>query len=243
MMKRWDKISYWTGVSILIPLSLLFALVLVTAIAKDCIYMWANVGWGWKTAGNYVGMVAGIMAYGVCLLLTLIPRFRNNLRWFMKFTHELTHTLVAIPFFAQIREFVVKDKECYVSYKAGRIGYVPITLSPYCIPVYTFMLFPFRFWGDGSYMIIFDALIAFTYTFHLHSFMRQTRFSQSDIQHCGTELSVAFITFVNICVLSLLVAIPKGGVMNALCRVFWEYPTYILTDFSDWKAEIIQLIL
>ena len=165
---------------------------------------------------------------------------RHNLNWFMKFTHELTHTLVAVLFFAKIREFVVKDRECYVNYKAGPIGYVPITLSPYCIPIYTFMLFPFRFAGDSHYMIIFDALIAFTYAFHIHAFIKQTRFSQPDIEGCGLARSATFIAFVHACVLSLICATPKGGVMKAIYRVFWEYPLDIITNPSGWFHDIIR---
>ena len=91
------------------------------------------------------------------------------------------------------------------------------------------MLFPFRFFGNNEYMIIFDVLIAFTYAFHVHSFIRQTRFSQSDIENCGKARSFAFICFVHLAVLSLIMAIPRGGVMNALYRVFWEYPAGILS--------------
>ena len=143
------------------------------------------IGMAWKETGNYVGLFAGFGAYVVFLLVMLIPRLRHNLDWLMKFTHELTHTLVALLFFGKIREFVVRDRECYVSYLTGPVGYVPITLSPYCIPIYTFMLFPFRFAGDSHYMIVFDFLIAFSYAFHIHSFIKQTRFTQPDIDNCG----------------------------------------------------------
>jgi hypothetical protein len=165
---------------------------------------------------------------------------RHNLNWFMKFTHELTHTLVAVLFFAKIREFVVKDRDCYVNYKAGPIGYVPITLSPYCIPIYTFMLFPFRFAGDSHYMIVFDALIAFSYAFHVHSFIKQTRFRQPDIENCGKARSVTFIAFVHMAVISLIMATPKGGVLKAIHRVFWEYPLQIISDPSAWLSDILM---
>lgn len=102
------------------------------------------------------------------------------------------------------------------------------------------MIFPFRFAGDSHYMIIFDALIAFTYAFHMHSFIRQTRFTQSDIQNCGLARSASFLTFIHLAVLSLIFAIPKGGVLKALGRVFWEYPAQILTDPSGWFHEIIR---
>jgi hypothetical protein len=158
----------------------------------------------------------------------------------MKFTHELAHTLVALLFFARIKEFVVRDRDCYVNYKSGPIGYVPVTLAPYCIPVYTFMLFPVRFVGAAGYMIVFDALISFSYAFHIHMFIKQTRLSQPDIENCGTGRSAAFIMFVHFTVLALILAIPKGGVLNAVQRVFWKYPAQILGNPVEWFQEIIK---
>ena len=135
---------------------------------------------------------------------------------------------------------MVKDRDCYVNYKAGPIGYVPITLSPYCIPIYTFMLFPFRFAGDSHYMIVFDALIAFSYAFHVHSFIKQTRFRQPDIENCGIARSVTFIAFVHMAVISLIMATPKGGVLKAIHRVFWEYPIDILSGPAGWFHDIFR---
>lgn len=234
MLSKIENWGYPVSVVAFILLAILAVCVLVTSVEKNLVDMMIRIGWSWKHPGNYVGMLAGLFAYGMFLLTLIIPRVRHNLNWFMKFTHELTHTLVALLFLARIKEFVVKDRECYVNYKSGPIGYIPITLSPYCIPIYTVMLFPFRFVGDAGYMIVFDVLIAFTYTFHAHSFIKQTRPSQSDIRNCGLARSSAFIIFVNACVLALILAIPKGGVLNAACRVFWEYPAAILTDLSGW---------
>ena len=125
-------------------------------------------------------------------------------------------------------------------YEPGMIGYVPITLSPFCIPIYTFMIFPFRFAGDSQYMIIFDALIAFTYAFHVHSYIRQTRPSQPDIQNCGLARSLSFLAFTHLAVLSLILAVPKGGVLKAVHRVFWEYPIDILSNPVGWFHDIIR---
>jgi hypothetical protein len=102
------------------------------------------------------------------------------------------------------------------------------------------MIFPFRFAGDAHYMIVFDALIAFTYAYHLHSFIKHTRFSQPDIDNSGRARAVAFISFTHLAVLSLILATPKGGVLNAIGRVFWEYPKQIITDPIGWAHEIIQ---
>ena len=89
-------------------------------------------------------------------------------------------------------------------------------------------------------MIVFDALIAFTYAFHLHSFILQTSFKQPDIENCGKARSVAFISFVHVAVISLILATPKGGVLKALKRVFWEYPVDIISDPSGWFMDIIR---
>ncbi len=240
MRKKIEQLTYSLSTGLFGLMAILFALVLLTSFGKNLIDICVRVGWEWRHPGNYVGLFAGFAAYGVFMLFLIIPRLRHNLNWFMKFTHELTHTLVAILFFAKIREFVVKDRECYVNYKAGPVGYVPITLSPYCIPIYTFMLFPFRFAGDSHYMIIFDALIAFTYAFHVHAFIKQTRYTQPDIEGCGLARSTTFIAFAHTCVLSLICATPKGGVMKALHRVFWEYPLDILSDPSGWFHDIIR---
>ena len=240
MREKIERLAYSLSTGIFGLLAVLFILVFFTSLGKNLIDICVRVGWDWRHPGNYVGLIAGFAAYGLFMVSLIIPRMRHNLNWFMKFTHELTHTLVAVLFFAKIREFVVKDRECYVNYKAGPIGYVPITLSPYCIPIYTFMLFPFRFAGDSHYMIIFDALIAFTYAFHLHAFIKQTRFSQPDIEGCGLARSTAFIAFVHASVLSLICATPKGGVMKAIYRVFWEYPLDILTDPSGWLHDVIR---
>ena len=240
MREKLERFTYGLSTGIFGVLAVLFLLVLITSLGKNLIDMCVRIGWDWRHDGNYVGLFAGFAAYGLFLVSMIVPRMRHNLNWFMKFTHELTHTLVAVLFFAKIREFVVKDRDCYVNYKAGPIGYVPITLSPYCIPIYTFMLFPFRFAGDSHYMIIFDALIAFSYAFHVHSFIKQTRFRQPDIENCGKARSVAFISFVHMAVIALILATPKGGVLKAIHRVFWEYPMDIISNPVGWFHDIIR---
>ena len=242
MRERLDKLCYILSTVLFALLALLFVGVLVTSLCKNAVDMCVRVGFEWRHTGNYVGLVAGFVAYGVFATTLWVLRMRHNLDWLMKFTHELTHTLVALFFGRKIYEFVVRGRECHVRYDIGKlgIGYLPITLSPYCIPIYTFMIFPFRFAGDAHYMIIFDALIAFTYAFHIQAFIKQTRLTQSDIENSGRVRAVAFISFTHLAVLSLIRATPKGGVLNAIGRVFWEYPCQIITEPTSWAHEIAQ---
>ena len=240
MKERLNRLAYVASTTLFGLLAVLFLGVAITSLGKNAIDMCATIGFNWRLSGNYVGLIAGFVAYGVYTLALFIMRRKHNLDWFMKFTHELTHTLVALLFLRKIYEFVVRGKECYVLYQRPRIGYLPITLSPYCIPIYTFMILPFRFVGDNHFMIIFDMLIAFTYAFHIHSFIRHTRFTQSDIENCGIAQSISFLSFTHLAVLALILAIPRGGVLNATYRVFWEYPMQIISDPSAWFYEIIN---
>ena len=238
-----EKISYIVSKGSIILFSLLSVLymgVLITSLGKNAVDMCVRVGWDWRHTGNYVGLIAGFAAYILFLIILTILKSRHNLNWFMKFTHELTHTLVALVFFRKIHEFVVRGRECFVHYDPPKVGYLPITLSPYCIPIYTLMIFPFRFAGDSHYMIIFDALIAFTYAFHVHAFIKQTRFTQNDIENCGIAQSVSFISFVHLAMISLILATPKGGVLKAIGRVFWEYPLQLLTNPAGWFHDVIR---
>ena len=237
MKERFGYIAWTTIFSLL---TILYVGVFITSLGKNAVDICVRVGWDWRHTGNYVGLIAGFAAYVVFLIILTIVKGKHNLNWLMKFTHELTHTLVALVFFRKIHEFVVKGRECFVYYDPPKVGYLPITLSPYCIPIYTLMIFPFRFAGDSHYMIIFDALIAFTYSFHVHAFIKQTRFTQKDIKNCGIALSVSFISFVHLAMLSLILATPKGGVLKAISRVFGEYLWQIVTDPSGWFHEIIK---
>ena len=242
MKERLKKLGYILSTAKFTLLAILFVGVLVTSLGKNAVDMCTRIGFNWRFTGNYMGLIAGFGAYGVFALTLWVLRRGHNLDWFMKFTHELTHTLVALLFGRKVYEFIVRGRECRVRFNPVKrnIGYLPITLSPYCIPIYTFMIFPFRFAGDAHYMIIFDALIAFTYAFHLHSFIKQTRLSQSDIENSGRVRAVAFISFTHLAVLSLILAIPKGGVLKAIGRVFWEYPLQIIFEPINWAHDIIQ---
>ena len=242
MSDRLHKLDYTASTVLFALLAVLFLGVFITSLGKNAVDICVRVGFDWRHTGNYVGLIVGFIGYALFALTLTSLKISHNLNWFMKFTHELTHTLVALLFFKTISEFVVRGKECYVNYRVGKygLGYIPITLSPYCIPIYTIMIFPFRFAGDAHYMIIFDALIAFTYAFHLHSFIKQTRLTQSDIENCGIARSVSFLAFANLAVASLILATPKGGVLNAFSRVFWEYPIQIITSPLGWAQEIIQ---
>ena len=234
------KYSYWITTCCWALLALLFFGVLLKSFGHDAVDMWVSFKTERGKQGNMIGLLCGFAAYSLFMFFLISPKVRHNLNWFIHFTHELTHTLVALLFFRRIEEFLVSRRDCHVKYQKSRIGYVPITLSPYCIPIYTVMLFPFRYFGAPQYMFVFDVMIAFTYAFHIHSFIKYTRYTQSDIEGCGLVRSTAFISFVHCAVLALILSMPKGGMKLAIQRVFCEYPIQILTDPSGWFHDVVK---
>lgn len=235
MPGTYKKFLYWISTCFWAFLALLFLGVLFKSFGFDAVRMWIYS----PQNGNLRGLICGFAAYAFCLIFLFSPKIRHNLNWFMHFTHELTHTLVALLFFRRIEEFLVSGRDCHVRYQKSRFGYIPITLSPYCIPIYTFLLFPFRYFGDYKYMFAFDVMIAFTYAFHIHSFIKYTRYTQSDIEGCGLARSTAFIAFIHCAVLALILSMPRSGMKLAIQRVFWEYPIQLLTDPSAWLQDVV----
>jgi hypothetical protein len=157
----------------------------------------------------------------------LIPRMRHNFRWLMKFTHEFTHLVFAILFFRKINRFKVDSQDSYVSYSNGWFGYHAITLSPYCVPLFTLALLPWRFTTGTAtpiFLAAIDILIGFTYAFHVCCWIKQTRLHQTDITGPGVILSLLIIATVHILNFCLVVLTPSSGVVLAIQRVFWEFP-------------------
>ena len=171
-----------------------------------------------------IGMIASF-------LLWLIPGTRSNLRWLMKFTHEFTHLVFALLFFRKIYRFKVDAEDSYVSYSNGWLGYHAITLSPYCVPLYALALLPWRYTSgtDQAFLAVIDIFIGLAYAFHICCWIRQTRLHQTDITGPGVILSLLIISTFQILNMCLIMLTPSSGVIQAITRVFWEFPSEFLT--------------
>ena len=172
-------------------------------------------------------MVYGFAAF---FIVFLIPRVRGNTRWMMSFTHEFTHLVFALLFFRKIHRFKVDAKDSHISYSGGCYGYIPITLAPYCVPLFTLALLPWRFTtGNPYYLAGIDILIGFSYAFHVCCWLKQTRLHQTDIIGPGIVRSVLAIAIFHILNFCLVVLTPSSGVELAIRRVFWEFPAKFVT--------------
>ena len=171
---------------------------------------------------RYLGI--GFVAFFVSFI---IPRIRRNVHWMMSFTHEFTHLLFAILFCRKIHRFNVDKKDSHVSFSGGWFGYHAITLSPYCVPVFTLALLPWRFTTGSAtpvFLAAIDILIGATYAFHICCWIRQTRLYQTDITGPGVVKSLLCIATFHILNFCLVVLTPTSGVALAIQRVFWDFP-------------------
>ena len=172
-------------------------------------------------------LLLGFIAF---FLLFIIPRVQSNVRWLMKFSHEFTHLLFAILFFRKINRFKVDDTDSYVSYSSGWFGYHAITLSPYCVPIFTLAMLPWHFTtGAPVYLTIIDILIGFSYSFHVCAWVKQIRLSQTDIIGPGKVKSVLCIILFQIINFCLIALTPSSGVMLAIQRVFVDFPSKVIS--------------
>ncbi len=167
------------------------------------------------------------IGFAAFFLSFIIPRIRHNIRWMMSFTHEFTHLLFAILFCRKINRFHVDDKDSHVSFSSGWFGYHAITLSPYCIPIFTLALLPWRFTtgiATPLFLAVIDFLIGATYAFHVCCWIRQTRLYQTDITGPGIVKSLLCIATFHILNFCLVVLTPSSGVLLAFTRVFRDFP-------------------
>ena len=104
MRKVLDTLYYILSTLFFGVLALLFAGVCVTSLCKNAIEIYTIAGLDWRFTGNYVGLIVGFVVYLLFAVMLWIFRMRHNLDWSMKFTHELTHTLVALLFGRKIYE-------------------------------------------------------------------------------------------------------------------------------------------
>ena len=176
----------------------------------------------WARIKLHKGLFIG---FGAFFVFFLIPRVRENIRWMMKFVHEFTHLVFALLFFRKIRRFNVDDKDSHVSYSGGWFGYFPITISPYCVPLLTLSLLPWRYTtGEDFFLLVIDVFIGLSYAFHVCCWISQIRLYQTDIKGPGTVKSLLTITWLQIINFCLVLQTPSSGVFLALKRVFVDFP-------------------
>jgi len=190
---------------------------------------------------------------GAFVLASLIPgTIKKNIKWFMTFTHELIHIIFAFLCFRKVYTFNVDMKDSHVYFSPGKIkihghglGYKLITLAPYCVPLFTILLLPWRFTSgvDTAFLAVIDFLIGFTYAFHIRCWMSQIRFNQTDITGPGTVKSLLIISCVIILGLCFIILTPSSGVVPAYNHLFKQFAPSILASYKHIIGSVIYSVL
>lgn len=200
------------------------------------------------TSGNILGQLEMFkwLAVGAVLFAVLRRYLKGNLSFIETFSHELTHTAFAFLFNRRVCEFHANQGEGYMvsEYRNIAMG-VPISLAPYCFPLFTFILLSFRWMMDFHGMWIFDLIIGCTLCFHFYCFKTQIGNHQPDINQYPLLLSYAYIATSWLIVFCIIVPsfFPNmnghGGVQPV-----YNYGVFssILRLFQEWWNNIILII-
>lgn len=176
---------------------------------------------------QYVGM--GMAGY---FIVTFVGIFKKNLEWLRTFSHELTHTVVGMMFLRKIHSFEAGVGSGVMSHSGGfRFGTVPISLAPYCLPIFTYLLLFLRELGAPNSLYIFDIMIGVTLAFHIGCFRSQIGLHQTDITGVGVFRSALFIVAMWIVNLSILLLSIRVGVLEAFKRLAVDY----YEDLARWS--------
>ncbi len=138
------------------------------------------------------------------VLFFLGERFlKENLQWFETFTHELTHTLIAILFFRKIHSFEAKNDSGLIMSSGNDKTLVFVDLAPYCLPIYTYILLAIRSICYSPFLWCIDIIIGLSFAFHISTFKKQIGNYQTDINKRPLYFSYTYIItalLFNLCV-------------------------------------------
>lgn len=159
-------------------------------------------------------------------------KLKDNMKMIKKFTHELTHAVVAIMLFQRVSEFHVDPEKANIrATHDSKLSFFMI-LAPYCFPIYTFPLMMFRCIVIPEYYLIIDILIGISIGVHFVCFKEQTGTHQTDIKNYPIWLSYSFIASLLIFDISLILTayLPSVNFFKAFVNFgsdFWNYTCMI----------------
>lgn len=209
-MKKINSIIYIMLLSIILLLTIPYLIKIlkiillpthITLMRQLSIYQWVGTG---------------------ILLFAVIRHFlKNNITWLETFSHELTHIVVAFLFFRKVHSFHA-DENSGVVYTSGKsnLGLVPMSLAPYCFPLFTYILLSVRCLMNSHGLWIYDILIGMTISFHFYCFKNQISRYQTDINQFPLLFSFLYIItslLVNTCIV-LVAFFPNYNVYSSFGR-------------------------
>lgn len=172
------------------------------------------------------------VAVGIIGFSILHALVKRNMSWLETFSHEFTHTVVALLMFRRIHSFHAEEGTGEV-WTSGHTQYslAPMALAPYCLPTFTYLLLSIRCLMDFHGVWIYDILIGATIAFHYYCFKSQTGNYQPDIKEYPLYFSYAYIwtaRLINFCII-WVAFFPQYNVYTS----FWRYLKAIWSNLCE----------
>lgn len=140
----------------------------------------------------YQWVAVGFVAY--CIFHKYVSL---NMAWLETDSHEKIHGIVGWLFGRRIHSAHSEEGSGCI-YTSGnnfwsRWGLLPMSLAPYCLPLWTYSILWLRPLIGYQSLWIFDILVGITLAFHYYCFKNQTRSNQTDINQYPLSFSYVYI--------------------------------------------------
>lgn len=207
----------------------LFLAIFLPFVLAGAVIMVVNVAANYK---DFLWLVLGVVTFFL-LNKTLIKGKDDTIR---TFSHELNHAVVSLMLFKKVHSFHVESDHGVVYHTAGgKLSTVLISLAPYTLPFFSYVLLieraamlPHLYW-------IADMLIGITIGFYISVFRQDIRPDQTDISQYRHRVFpywfiFTFIIFNLTVILNSL--LPQMNVFKAFANIFIDY-WYCVVDFVN----------
>ncbi|MEW6515978.1 MAG: M50 family metallopeptidase [candidate division FCPU426 bacterium] len=179
-----------------------------------------------------LAFVTGAGVYLVMHLLLWKPIFIHVMG------HELTHAFWAVLLGGKIKSLSVSREGGQVT--LSKTNFL-IALAPYFFPLYTFMLLPIYFIAAPKFYPLLSFFIGLTLAFHLALTLHSLRDRQSDIRQVGVFFSLAFVYFMNLVMVVMVLSIISPDIITL--PVFFLETGRLFAAFVAWMAEWVRTLI
>lgn len=183
----------------------------------------------WVTLGVALSAMKSLMCLGIGLVVYwTVNRFLFSTPEILKTaSHELDHAVVCCLLLKKVTEFNVRERTGEIYHVGGgMVSTVFISLAPYCLPLFSYVLLVLRVCFVADFVWVVDVLIGVVTAFYLHCFHEQTHLGQTDISRFGNRVMplwfVYAFRFFNLVVI-LRSLMPGVNVFKAYYAIFADF--------------------
>lgn len=170
----------------------------------------------------YQWVVVGFVAYSI-----FHKYVSFNLEWLETDSHEKIHGIVGWLFGRRIHSAHSEEGSGCI-YTSGnsfwsRWGMLPMSLAPYCLPLWTYSILWLRPFIGNRGLWIFDILVGTTLAFHYFCFKSQTKSNQPDINQYPLSFSYTYIylaRIINGLIIIVMFFPQSNSIMYPIMRLF-----------------------